>query len=162
VAALSPPSTDMIDLNASNSRGFTTVIKLADESRNSTATPNDSELLFSAEANSWYNVEFDLVVTGTATLAGVRAGLSLPAGAEAVIMSRTNTNTTLNNASNATAISSLIPPANMLASQIAHIICRVRTTTAGVVALNWGQNTTDAVNLTVVKAGSILVYNKLH
>lgn len=52
----------MIDLNALGREQ--NVLKLVDESRSSSATANDSELQFTADANSWYDLEFYLIVTG--------------------------------------------------------------------------------------------------
>lgn len=91
----------------------------------------------------------------------MRALLSLPSGGEAVVSGRSNTNTTISNVNNSNVIASLIPPANMLANQIAYVFAKVRISTSGVVALSWAQNTTDAVNVVTVKSGSKLVYKKV-
>ena len=150
----------MIDLNASSSE--IVVIKNADESRVNTTLTNDTELLFPTEANCWYAFELHLQVTGSVGLGGMRLGLVLPAGAEAVANARTNTNTTINAASNAGVMSSLIPAANTLATQIATVSGKVRiSSTAGNVVVSWAQNTTAGTDPVTIKAGSKLIYKKV-
>lgn len=150
----------MIDLNASSSE--IVVTKNADESRVNTTLTNDTELLFSAEANCWYAFELHLQVTGSVGLGGMRLGLVLPAGAEAVVNARSNTNTTLNTASNAGVISALTPAASTLATQIVAVSYKVRvSSTAGNVVVGWAQNTAAGTDPVTIKAGSKLIYRKV-
>ena len=133
----------------------TTIIKSADESRTSTAVnANDSELLFPVVANSWYEYEMLLLITGTAGLGGMRTGFTVPSGADFIIMGRNTANTTFFNTAN----TAFIAAATTLASQIAVIWGYVKVdSTAGNVNFLWAQNTSNAAAVTI-KAGSKLRY----
>lgn len=138
------------------------VTKSVAESRTSTTTTtSDTELLFPADANSLYEFDFFFTVTGTVAAGGLRAGLALPASAEAIVAGRTTANNTQHTTSNNGVISSLISAAQMLATQDCWLTGRVKTLgTSGDVVLSWAQNTSSVSPVTIA-SGATVSYRKL-
>jgi Phage tail repeat like len=127
----------------------------------SASTIDDPHLSFAADANSWYRVELDLIVTCTAALGGLRFQPTLPSGAIANWTTQSSHVTGQGTGIDTVVSASVIAAAAAKATQVLRISMQIRTSTAGVIGYKFGQNTTAAANPTTVLADSRLRYRKL-
>lgn len=136
--------------------------KASDESRASTNTyADDSTLVFSVVANATYQIDLVAQITGTANSGGLKVQLNGPAGS------------TYANGTNAVAFSAnplvlinFVPSVSDQFSGSGFYTAtlpggRIKTSaTAGTVAMQWAQNSSNATGITC-KAGSYLVVTRV-
>jgi hypothetical protein len=133
----------------------------ATASSSSVTLVDDPHLTFAGDANSWYRVELDLIVTCTATLGGLRFQPTLQAGAFANWTTQGSHVTGQGTGIDTVVSSGVIGAAAAKATQVLRISMQIRTSTAGVIGYKFGQNATAAANPTTVLADSRLRYRKL-
>jgi hypothetical protein len=126
---------------------------------NSIANNNDTQLTFNSGANETWIVQFNYTYTTNAVASNdIRVGLSAPAGATCTYGITDLASTGNINSGAIVCNTTTIFATTATASKGGTIAGTITTgATAGPVTFIWGQGTLDAINPTIVKAGSSLI-----
>lgn len=138
------------------------VVKSANQSRNTTtAYADDSELLFTAEANKSYRVK--IWVEYTLGAGGAKFQLAGPASTTVKSVTHIKQGGSPSHVNNpeGTLPQVILNDANTSGTNVLLVECIVRTTNAGTVSLQWAQSTSNGANSTVL-AGSYIEWQKLN